>query len=142
MTAPPLPRREQVRLEVEPWKPPLNSEAIAHAAERIRVVQPLDVILDDIGDVLTDQLLAPAEFGDHSLRLRGGLNRLVSIATAAGDRDEQVVRLVRQSNELCDSTGKLPADNTLALGHLRRMANVALALMERLGETGTMKEVA
>lgn len=72
MTAPPLPRRERVRLEVEPWKPPLNSEAIAHAAERIRVVQPLDVILDDIGDVLTDQLLAPAEFGDHARRLRGG----------------------------------------------------------------------
>lgn len=55
MTAPPLPRRERVYREVEPWKPPLNSAEIAHAAERIRVVQPLDVILDDIGDVLTDQ---------------------------------------------------------------------------------------
>ncbi|MGW7711618.1 DUF6415 family natural product biosynthesis protein [Streptomyces sp. NPDC054771] len=142
MTAPPLPRRERVHLEVEPWKPPLSSKAIAHAAERIRVVQPLDVILDDIGDVLTDQPPLPAEFGDLARRLRGGLKRLVSIATAAGDRDEQVARLVRQSNEPYDSNGKLPADHARALGHLRRMAHVALALMERLGETGTMKEVA
>ncbi|MFJ1717336.1 DUF6415 family natural product biosynthesis protein [Streptomyces sp. NPDC088260] len=142
MTAPPLPRRERVYREVEPWKPPLNSEEIAHAAERIRVVQPLDVILDDIGDVLTDQPPLPTEFGDLARRLRGGLNRLVSIATAAGDRDEQVARLIRQSNELRDSTGELTANHALALGHLRRMAHVSLALMERLGETGTMKEVA
>lgn len=110
MTAPPLPRRERVYREVELWKPPLDSEEIAHAAERIRVVQPLDVILDDIGDVLTDQPPLPTEFGDLARRLRGGLNRLVSIATAAGDRDEQVARLVRQSNELRDSTGeRLPS---------------------------------
>ncbi|MFJ1838012.1 DUF6415 family natural product biosynthesis protein [Streptomyces sp. NPDC088175] len=141
MTAPPLPRRERVYRDVTPWIPPLNSKAIVHAAERIRAMQPLDVILDDIGDVLSYQSPLPAEFGDLSRRLCGGLNRLVSIAIAAGDRDDQVVDLIRRSNELC-STGELPAAYADALGHLRRMAHVALALMERLAETGTMREVA
>ncbi|MFF1737215.1 DUF6415 family natural product biosynthesis protein [Streptomyces sp. NPDC058247] len=126
--------------QVEQWKPPLSAERLALMASLMREVRPLDEILDDTGDVLGNQAPRESEFGEIADRLRGDLKRLVSIALAAENTDGQVSALVELAGAL--RSEELPGNYRAALGYLRRMAGVAHDLLERLAETGTVKEVA
>lgn len=126
--------------QVEQWKPPVPAERLALIARLMREVRPLDEILDDTGDVLGNQAPRESEFEELADRLHGDLKRLVSIARAANNTDGQVSALVERAEAL-RSEG-LPGDYRTALGYLRRMAGVTLDLLERLAETGTVREVA
>ncbi|MFJ8388566.1 DUF6415 family natural product biosynthesis protein [Streptomyces sp. NPDC094438] len=126
--------------QVEQWKPPLPAERLAHIARLMREVRSLDEILDDTGDVLGNQAPPESEFEKITDRLRGDLKRLVSIALAAENTDGQVAALVERAGAL--RSEDLPGDYRTALGYLRRMAGVTHDLLERLAETGTVKEVA
>ncbi|MGA5643339.1 DUF6415 family natural product biosynthesis protein [Streptomyces cinereoruber] len=109
-------------------------------AQRLREVKPLDEILDDIGDVLGNQAPPAAECEDLDQRLRAGLIRLTRIALAAGDEDPEVAALLQHADRLMAE--EAPADYQLTIGSLRRMASTANELLERLTETGSIKEVA
>jgi hypothetical protein len=115
-------------------------ELLAHVAQRLREVKPLDEILDDIGDVLGNQAPPAAECEDLDQRLRADLIRLTRIALAARDEDPEVSDLLMRADRLMAED--VPADYQLTLGSLRRMASTALDLLERLAETGSIREVA
>lgn len=125
---------------VEQWTPPLDADGLARIASLLREVRPLDAILDDVGDVLSNQAPRESEFEEIAGRLRGDLDRLVSIALAAENRDAQVSALIQRARTL--RSEELPRNSHMALGYLRRMAGVTNDLLERLAETGTVKEVA
>ncbi|MFI9630035.1 hypothetical protein [Streptomyces sp. NPDC052042] len=119
----------------------MKSDASVRAGGRLGLVQPLDVVLNDISDIPTDQPPLPEELGDLTRRLRRWLGRLVSIAAAAGSTDTQNVEIVRRPDAPCN-VRELAASYDHALGNLRRRTRIALALMERPAETSTMKEIA
>ncbi|MER6106368.1 DUF6415 family natural product biosynthesis protein [Streptomyces sp. NPDC001832] len=97
--------------------------------------------MDDIGDVLDEVGLAPEEFERIARRVRGGLTRLVRIGVAGqADTDAETSALIRRARALCSEP--LPVDQALARGHLRRMACIALGLLEHLAALGVMREVA
>ncbi|WP_371666325.1 DUF6415 family natural product biosynthesis protein (plasmid) [Streptomyces sp. NBC_01241] len=118
--------------------PPVD--LLARVAQRLREVKPLDEILDDIGDVLGNQAPPAAECEDLDQRLRADLIRLTRIALAARDEDPEVSALLQRTDRLLAED--VPADYQLTLGSLRRMASTANDLLERLTETGSIKEVA
>ncbi|MEU3218710.1 DUF6415 family natural product biosynthesis protein [Streptomyces sp. NPDC006971] len=118
--------------------PPVD--LLARVAQRLREVKPLDEILDDIGDVLGNQAPPAAECEDLDQRLRADLIRLTRIALAARDEDPEVSVLLQRADRLLAED--VPADYQLTLGSLRRMASTANDLLERLTETGSIKEVA
>jgi hypothetical protein len=115
-------------------------ELLARVAQGLREVKPLDEILDDIGDVLGNQAPPAVECEDLDQRLRADLIRLTRIALAAKDEDPKVSALLQRADLLMSV--EVPADYQLALGALRRMASTANDLLERLTETGSIKEVA
>ncbi|MGW5048392.1 DUF6415 family natural product biosynthesis protein [Streptomyces griseoluteus] len=116
-------------------------ELLARVAEGLREVKPLDEILDDIGDVLGNQAPPATECEDLDQRLRADLIRLTRIALAAKkDKDPEVSALLQNADRLMSED--VPADYRLRLGALRRMANTANDLLERLTKTGGIKEVA
>ncbi|MGW6604884.1 DUF6415 family natural product biosynthesis protein [Streptomyces sp. NPDC055036] len=125
---------------VERWTPTLDAAALTRLATMLRELQPLDAILDDVGDVLSNQAPPEHEFEEIADCLRGDLMRLVNIALAAEDEDTEVADLIRQARAL--RSEELPGDYSSALGHLRRMAGVTNGLLERLAETGSMREIA
>lgn len=133
-TAPPVGR----------WSPPLDSEGLARIASLLRQVKPLEAIVDDVGDVLSDQDPCENEFGEIAERLRGGLLRLVAIAKANANAnangDAQVCRLLQRAHMM--RSAALPDGSRQALGYLRRMAGLVNDLLERLAETNHVKEVA
>ena len=122
------------------WTPPLDAEGLARVVSGLRGVRPLDAILDDVGDVLSNQAPREDEFAELDERLRGDLRRLVNIAVAAENDDGQVADLIGRAQTL--TAEELPADYRAALGYLRRTAGVTNDLLERLTETGTIKDVA
>ncbi|MFF2926611.1 DUF6415 family natural product biosynthesis protein [Streptomyces celluloflavus] len=116
-------------------------ELLARVAEGLREVKPLDEILDDIGDVLGNQAPPASECEGLNQRLRADLIRLTRIALAAKkDKDPEVSALLQHADRLMSED--VPADYRLRLGALRRMANTANDLLERLTKTGGIKEVA
>lgn len=116
--------------------PRLDAGDLARIADRLRQLRPLDAILDDIGDVIADQDPPAAEAPELAERLRGDLVRLENVAVAADDRDPRVVTLVRRARTLRATA------HPATVAHLRRLAGVAEALLERLAETGTLRACA
>lgn len=128
----------RIRVRQAPGAP---VELLARVAEGLREVKPLDEILDDIGDVLGNQAPPATECEDLDRRLRADLIRLTRIALAAAkDDDPEIAALLQRADRLM-SDG-VPTDYRLMLGALRRMANTANDLLERLAATGGIKEVA
>ncbi|MFI1311386.1 DUF6415 family natural product biosynthesis protein [Streptomyces albidoflavus] len=121
--------------------PRLDTDDLARIAARLRESRPLDAILDDIGDVIADQDPPAAEAPELAERLRGDLVRLENVAVAAEDRDPQVATLVRRARTL-RSTALPTTAHPATVAHLRRLAGVAEALLERLAETGTLRACA
>ncbi|MEU7375419.1 DUF6415 family natural product biosynthesis protein [Streptomyces albidoflavus] len=121
--------------------PRLDTDDLARIAARLRESRPLDAILDDIGDVIADQDPPAAEAPELAERLRAGLVRLENVAVAAEDRDPQVATLVRRARTL-RATALPTTAHPATVAHLRRLAGVAEALLERLAETGTLRACA
>ncbi|MFD4988999.1 DUF6415 family natural product biosynthesis protein [Streptomyces sp. NPDC058374] len=126
---------------IEAPSPRLDEGDLARIADRLRQLRPLDSILDDIGDVIADQAPPTAEAPELAERLRGDLVRLENVAVAASDRDPQVASLVRQARTL-RATNLPTTARPATVAHLRRLAGVAEALLERLAETGTLRACA
>ncbi|MFJ4343008.1 DUF6415 family natural product biosynthesis protein [Streptomyces sp. NPDC088915] len=114
------------------------ADLLARVAQRLREVKPLDEILDDIGDVLGNQAPPAGECEDLDQRLRADLIRLAQIALAANNRDPEVSALLQHADRLMAED--LPTDYQPRIGTLRRMASTANGLLERLTETGSIKE--
>ncbi|MEU6434457.1 DUF6415 family natural product biosynthesis protein [Streptomyces albidoflavus] len=126
---------------VDASPPRLDTDDLARIADRLRRLRPLDSILDDIGDVIADQDPPAADAPKLAERLRGDLVRLENVAVATGDRDPQVAGLVRQARTL-RATDLPTTAHPATVAHLRRLAVVAEALLERLAETGTLRPCA
>ncbi|MET7506993.1 DUF6415 family natural product biosynthesis protein [Streptomyces albidoflavus] len=126
---------------LEAPSPRLDAGDLARIADRLRQLRPLDSILDDIGDVIADQDPPAAEAPELAERLRGDLVRLENVAVAADDRDPRVVTLVRRARTL-RATALPSTAHPATVAHLRRLAGVAEALLERLAETGTLRACA
>ncbi|MFE0255752.1 DUF6415 family natural product biosynthesis protein [Streptomyces sp. NPDC059010] len=75
-------------------------------------------------------------------RLRGHLTRLVDIAVAAeaDQSDQPVAQLLEHASAM--RVQDMPVDHRQAVGHLRRMGWAVNELLERLVETGFLKEAA
>ncbi|WP_329151227.1 DUF6415 family natural product biosynthesis protein (plasmid) [Streptomyces niveus] len=126
---------------VERWTPPLTNAGLARVIFALRGVRPLEEILDDIGDVLSNQEPREGEFGDLAARLHADVARLVTIAGAFPAADDvQTPRMVERARTL--AAEELPTDHRSAVGHLRRLAGAANELLERLAEIRAVKEVA
>ncbi|MFI2672471.1 DUF6415 family natural product biosynthesis protein [Streptomyces albidoflavus] len=126
---------------VEAPPPRLDVGDLARIADRLRELRPLDAILDDIGDVIADQDPPAAEAPELAERLCADLVRLENVAVAAEDRDPEVATLVRRARTL-RSTALPTTAHPATVAHLRRLAGVAEALLERLAETGTLRACA
>ncbi|MFE6252048.1 DUF6415 family natural product biosynthesis protein [Streptomyces niveus] len=135
---------------VAQWQPPVEAAVLARMADLLKQVIPMEQIVDDIGDVLSNQDPRPAEFAGVAERLRADVARLITIAGSDRKARSDIQARLRVERARALSAQTLPelspetleADCRQAVGYLRRLANAADDLLEHLAEIGIVKRVA
>lgn len=134
------PAVDDVTLAVPARDRQVSIEMLTRLSEALRKMRTLSEVLDDIGDALDPQPPTADDVAYIHERLRGDLERLATIATAAEVKDPDVLRLTARAAELQDV--ELPEDHRGQVAHLRRQGAVANDLLERLTATRTIRQVA
>ncbi|MEU4038683.1 DUF6415 family natural product biosynthesis protein [Streptomyces collinus] len=123
----------------ERWTPP--DIDLGLLLEKLQQWQPFagDAFLDDVTAILED---SPAEdvVEDLMERMRGYSMGLVDIALTHAPQNDTTTELIAQARAV--RSEESPGDYRQAVGFLRRMASIFLALFEYLVATKCVREAA